>query len=269
VGEEAFEYRRRVTQALVDALGRDESVEGIIEGGAVARGRADEYSDVDLMVVAPLAQAEALFARTEAALAAIAPVAHEWRVDPPGFPDLAQRFYFLAGAPRYFAVDCSVVSPAGIVAFLERERHGEAIVWLDRKGTLGPRAVDAAALARRRQHRLAQLRGLVPVYSMLVEKELARGHPLEALGFYQVLVRALIDVLGIQHRPDRFDFGWRYVERELPAAAQQLIARHAFVPDASALAARLTSLVQTIELQLGSLPGSAASATDPAGRPSP
>jgi hypothetical protein len=65
-------------------------------------------------------------------------------------------------------------------------------------------------------------------------------------GFYQVLVRALIELLGMQHRPDRFDFGWRYVERELPPSAQALIARHAFVPNGQSLASLSASLVDEI-----------------------
>ncbi|MGZ9060024.1 MAG: hypothetical protein ACXW14_12360 [Burkholderiaceae bacterium] len=77
----------------------------------------------------------------------------------------------------------------------------------------------------------SQLRGAVPVFQMLVQKELKRGHPLEALGFYQVLLRALIELLGMKYRPDRFDFGWRYVETELPEHARQLIERYAFVAD--------------------------------------
>jgi predicted nucleotidyltransferase len=263
----AFDYRRRVTQAVVAALSDDPAVEGLLEGGAVARGRADEYSDIDLMVVAPLEDAARLFERAEAALASLARIDHRWLVEPTGFPDMAQRFYFLAGAPRFFAVDCSIIAPTGIAAFLERERHGEAVVWLDRQGTFTPRPADADRLAQRRRHRLGQLRGMVPVYAMLVDKELARGHALEAFGFYQVLVRALIELLGMQYRPDRFDFGWRYVERELPAEAQVLIAAHAFVADAAALAARRISLVDAIESILQTMP--ALSAAGPGDRSSP
>ena len=153
--------------------------------------------------------------------------------------------------------------------FLERERHGEPIVWLDRRGTIKARPVDEAELAKRRRHLLGQLRGKVPVYAMLVDKELARGHPLEALGFYQVLVRALIDLLGMQHRPERFDFGWRYVERELPEDAQALIARHAFVADAAALAASRTSIVREIDALLAGLAEPPPTASGPGDRPSP
>ena len=269
VSETASGYRRRVTARVVAALRDEPEVEALFEGGAAARGRADEYSDIDLMVVAPPARAGRLFVLAEEALGDIAPITHVWSVEPPGSPDMAQRFYFLADAPRYFAFDCSVLSPAAVSTFLERERHGEPIVWLDRRGTITARPVDEAALAKRRQHRLSQVRAMVPVYAMLVDKEIARGHPLEALGFYQVLVRALIDLLGMRYRPERFDFGWRYVERELPEDAQALIARHAFVADAAALAASRTSIVREIDALLAGLAEPPPTASGPGDRPSP
>jgi predicted nucleotidyltransferase len=269
VSKSASEYRRRVTVRVVAALRDEPAVEALFEGGAAARGRADDFSDIDLMVVAPLESAGRLFTRTEEALADIAPIAHVWSVEPPGFPDLAQRFYFLADAPRFFAFDCSVVPPAAVATFLERERHGEPIVWLDRRGTIQAQPVDEAALAERRRHRLGQLRGLVPVYAMLVDKELARGHPLEALGFYQVLVRALIELLGMQHRPERFDFGWRYVERELPIDAQALIARHAYIAGADALASSRTAIVREIDALLTAVAEPAPTASGPGDRPLP
>jgi predicted nucleotidyltransferase len=248
-------FRDRLSGAIVAALRDDQAVRAVGEGGAAARGRADRYSDLDLMVVAELSESDRIFGRVEDAVRSITSITHVWIVDPPGFADMAQRIYFVEGAPPYFAIDCSVITPSGVVPFLERERHGEAVVGFDRDGALRPRALDAAALAQRRAHRLTQLRGSTPVYSMLIEKELARGHTLEAYGFYQALLRALIELLGMQHRPDRFDFGWRYVERELPASAQGLIARHAFVADASVLPELASSLVREIDRQLDSLTG--------------
>jgi predicted nucleotidyltransferase len=253
----AAAYRERVAATIVAVLRDDPAIAAIGEGGAAARGRADEFSDLDLMIVAPVAGATAIFAL----------------VEPPGFPDMAQRIYFLADAPRYFAVDCSVITPAGMATFLERERHGEVIVWFDHDATLASRPVDGESLARRRAHRLAQLRGAVPVYSMLVNKELERGHALEAYGSYQVQIRALIELLGMQHRPDRFDFGWRYVERELPPSAQALIARHTFVPDGTSLASLSASLVGEIRALLDTLTAAESAATvnaaAPGDRPSP
>lgn len=253
MNEAAALYRSRLAGIIVAELRDDVAIRAIGEGGAAARGRADEYSDLDLMIVAPLPDADAIFVRVEAATRTVASITHTWRVEPAGYPDMAQRFYFLAGAPRFFAIDCSVISEKGIGAFLERERHGEMVVWFDPDGLLQARPLDADALAHRRSHRLKQLQGSVPVYAMLVDKELARGHALEAFGFYRALLHRLIELLGMRHRPHRFDFGWRYVERELPEAAQALIARYAFVPDADALATLAAALVDDIDAQLDAL----------------
>lgn len=60
------------------------------------------------------------------------------------------------------------------------------------------------------------------------------------------------------HRPDRFDYGWRYVETELPADAQALIRRYAFVADGMALRRKSddlgAELARQLELVNASLP---------------
>jgi len=84
-----------------------------------------------------------------------------------------------------------VVTEAVAPQFLELERHGEPRVLFDRTGTIRALPLDHASLAARRAQRVVQLQGAIPVYRMLVEKELVRGHPLEALGFYQAYGTAL------------------------------------------------------------------------------
>ena len=185
----AAAYRERLAATIAAELQGHPRVRAIGEGGAAARGRADQFSDLDLVIVALLEDADELFSQIESTIRTVAPITHVWRVDPPGFPEMAQRFYFVEGAPRYFAIDCSIVSKAGLAPFLERERHGTFVAWSDPEHLLAPRRADRAALAKRREQRLQQLRGAIPVYSMLVEKELARGHSLEALGFYQAMLR--------------------------------------------------------------------------------
>jgi hypothetical protein len=237
----AAHYRRALIEAVIARLLPITAVRACFEGGSAATGRLDEYSDIDLVIVAPLAAAGEAFDAVEAALATHG-ISHVWRVDPPPFPDTAQRFYFLADAPRFFAVDCVVVAEAAAGQLLERERHGQPLVYFDRTATIRARPVDAAALAARRARRWEQLQGAVPIYAMLVGKELARGRPLEALGFYQALLRALLEVLGIVHRPHRFDFGWRYVETQLPEDERKRLTRYAFVADPEALRERAPEL---------------------------
>jgi hypothetical protein len=246
----AAHYRRGVVEALIARLLPLPAVRACFEGGSAATGRVDDFSDIDLIVVAPLAAADAAFDAVEAGLAARTRITHVWRIEPAPFPDTAQRFYFLADAPRFFAVDCVVVTESGVGQFLERERHGEPLVYFDRGVKIRARPLDAAALADRRARRWKQLQGAVPVYSMLVEKELARGRPLEALGYYQVLLRALLEVLGMEHRPDRFDFGWRYVETQLPEHARALLAHYAFIADERELRERAPRLVVDLQQRL-------------------
>lgn len=181
---EAAAFKQGLLNALLPPLEAAQFVDGCWEGGSAAAGRADEYSDLDLCVVAAAERAPDAFALLESALAAHAPITHTWRVEPPPFPGMVQRFYFLAGAPRSFAADCAVLTPEGAAQFLERERHGEPIVLFDRTGLIAARPLDRAAHDARMRRRFEQIRASWPVYRMLVDKEIARGRPLDAFGFY-------------------------------------------------------------------------------------
>jgi len=235
-------YRARVLQAIVTALGpygEDARFFAAFEGGSAATGRLDAYSDIDLCVVADASLNDALFAALEEALQAIGTFSHVWNVADAPWPGFAQKFYFLEGSPPFFAVDCSLVVPDTARMFLEVERHGSAQVLFDPKQWIAPQHMDRAAHEARRQRRLTQNRAAWPVYRMLVAKELARGRPLDALGFYQALLRMLIELAGMLHRPDRFDFGWRYLHHDLPPDLQATLTDLAYAADHDALAERL------------------------------
>ena len=245
-------WRGRLTEDLVAAV-RAAGALACWEGGSAATGRLDQFSDIDLCIVAPLAQADALFVAVEAALSSATVIEHTWTVDPVPWPHMAQRFYLLRDAPPYFAVDCSVVAAEGIDQFLERERHGEPVVYFDSTGGVHATSLDPAAHARRIAQRREQIAQFTPVYALLVRKELARGRPLEALGFYQVLIRALAELMGMRFRPARFDFGLRYVTTDFPADAQAELAAAAFVAGAHDLPSRLDRLLGALDAQAGAL----------------
>ena len=138
------DYRTAIGDAICAALIEHAGVAALWEGGSAATGRLDEYSDIDLVIVAGLEAAAAIFDAVERALSGVDRIVHTWRVEPPPFRDTAQRFYFLAGAPRFFAVDCVVVTEAGAPQFLELERHGEPRVLFDRTATIRALPLDHA-----------------------------------------------------------------------------------------------------------------------------
>jgi hypothetical protein len=264
-------YRARVLDAVVDALrrfGSDPGFFAAFEGGSAATGRLDAYSDIDLCVVAEDSLNEALFAAIEGALGQIAPISHVWIVADAPWPGFAQKFYLLEGAPPYFALDCSLMLPATGVQFLEVERHGAARVLLDPRQWITPRPLDRATHAARLQRRRAQNLAAWPVYRLLVNKELARGRPLDAFGFYQALLRMLVEAAGLLHRPDRFDYGWRYLHHDLPPSLQTQLEQLAYVGRLDDLATRLPqadtlhrNLHAALAASLGAPRASAASAT--------
>jgi len=249
-------FRERIFGAVLPSLEADERVRACFEGGSVAMGRADEFSDIDLYVVAEPAVHEAILDEFERALANAAPLAHTWKVDPPAFPGVAQRIYLLRDAPRFFAVDCAVLTAAAAEQFLERERHGEPRVLFDRDGTIGAPPLDRARHAARLHARLAQIRASWPVYRTIVEKELARGHALDAIGFYFVgLLRPLLELVGMRYRPERFDYGWRYLHVDLPAKLQRTLQDFAYVDSPAALGAHLPEIDRLAASLFAELPG--------------
>jgi hypothetical protein len=209
------------------------------EGGSAATGRLDAYSDIDLCVVADATLNDALFAALEEALQAIGAFSHVWRRGGRTLAGLRPEVLLPRRFTAFFAVDCSLVVPDTGRMFLEVERHGSAQVLFDPKQWIAPQHMDRAVHEARRQRRLAQNRAAWPVYRMLVDKELARGRPLDAFGFYQALLRMLVELAGMLHRPDRFDFGWRYLHHDLPPDLQATLTDLAYVADRDALAARL------------------------------
>lgn len=61
-------YRRQVKDAIVSVLRARNDVAGCWEGGSAATGRVDEFSDVDLVIVASLDVADAIFTAVEDAI---------------------------------------------------------------------------------------------------------------------------------------------------------------------------------------------------------
>lgn len=236
-------FRQRIFAAVVPALEAEPGVRACWEGGSVALGRADAYSDIDLYALADAVFHEAVQDTFERALAGAVTIAHTWRVAPSSFPEVTQRIHLLADAPRFFAVDCAVLPAHAALQFLERERHGQPRVLFDHDGQVTAPPLDRVRHDTRLRQRLAQIRAAWPVYRMIVEKELARGRALDAIGFYfNGLLRPLLELVGMRHRPERFDYGWRYLHHELPLPLQRELQDLAYVADPAQLGAQLPAV---------------------------
>ena len=213
--------RAQIITALHAALEAAPEVLAASLGGSDATGRTDEFSDVDLVVVVAEGAVEATLEAVHSALEDLSPIAHRWRLAEPTWHGNAQEFLSLRDADPAHFIDLVVLEPSGGERFLEVERHGTAIVLFDRAGLLAPAPLDRVALQARIDARLAILRERFPLFQTLVTRAVRRGFVAEAAVAYQdYTYRPLIELLRIRHCPDRFDFGARYLDRDLPAAVR-------------------------------------------------
>jgi predicted nucleotidyltransferase len=222
--------RTRIVDALRQRLEPDERVLALWEGGSAAWGRLDDLSDLDLLVLVRDDAAEGILGLLDACLEAISPIATRFRLPAPTWHGHEQCFYRLRDCSEFLILDVVVMHESAPDRFLERERHGEGIVVFDKTGQIVPARLDRIDFRSRVERKLDQLEKSFPLFQSLVRKEALRGHDLDALAFYQSQTLApLLTVLRIRHCPERFDFGLRYVERDLPADVVRHVRRLWFV----------------------------------------
>ncbi|MDF1800304.1 MAG: nucleotidyltransferase domain-containing protein [Planctomycetota bacterium] len=212
--------RAELQACLVGVLGTSPGVRALALGGSDATGRTDGWSDLDLSVVVEDEAIEATFERVEGALLRLSPIRARLRIPEPAWHGFSQEFFALEDAPETLMVDLALI-PASLPAerrMLERERHGDYQVVLDPEGLFTARPLDRPALAERAAAHLASLRARSALFGHMPQKALFRGHLADAVTAYQGFVlRPLIDLLRLRHAPERYDFGARYLDRDLPA----------------------------------------------------
>ena len=238
-------YRRQLAEHLTQELSKLEGVLAVWEGGSAATETADQYSDIDLCIMAS-SEPEVVFAALHQALGEEYPIAHIYHEPKTIWPDLTQKVYLLEGAPEHFLLDVAIFpeSATGILEeFLQQERHGNPVVHFDRSNRIQVKGASAEEFAIRHRKKYEELVGVIPVYRALVAKELDRGNTVDALAFFHGgIVRPVVQLLGILHRPFRFDFGLRYLRRDLPAAEYNKIERMMYVSTANDLRDRLVEM---------------------------
>lgn len=238
--------RAALVRVVLDAVRDRPDVLAAWEGGSAAWGRADAWSDADLQLLAAddePATIRAIFGAVEAALDAAGGVRGRFVVPEPAWHGHSQRFYHVADAGPYVMLDLVVVHPSVAERFLAPEQHGRAIVHLDRGAPDAPHAApppfDAAAHRARLRAAYDDAVARFALFQPLVTKEILRRRFIDAVSFYHGLtLRPLVTLLGIRHRPLRFDFGGRYLHVDLPRDDADALADLYAVRDLDDLAAK-------------------------------
>ncbi|MDA0242048.1 MAG: hypothetical protein OT477_01400 [Chloroflexi bacterium] len=244
--------RTELIAALQAALEPLPYVYALWEGGSAAFGRLDDYSDLDLQLVVDDEQADEAMQVITDTLAALSPITHRYDVPQPAWHGHTQSFFRLRDASEFLLVDCAVMKLSNPNRFLEREIHGQPLVYFDKTGVTAAPAWDGAAWEMRVARRRADLREMLPIFANFPEKELQRGQAIDALGYYNgLLVRSLVELLRLRHDPTRHHFGLRYLYHILPAQEVVRLEPLCFVADAADLRRKTAAVLAWCEELLG------------------
>ena len=228
--------RERIASAICRALRPLPSVVAGWEGGSVAFGALDGYSDIDLcFLVDDDASSDLLYAAAEASLETVSPITASHFV-PPG------RYYKLKDGGEFLFVDLCFFRAGAPDHFLEAERHGHVRPLFDKGDWLRSRPLDENALAIKRDRRYRELQTWFAVSQSFVRKAVLRGQQVEALAcFWGYTLKPLVELLRMRYCPARWDFGMRYLDRDLPPTVYDEFRDLVFVRDLDELEAKLDS----------------------------
>lgn len=187
------------------------------EGGSVATGFADEYSDLDLLVIIEDKDTEPVFQLLQEHFSSLYGIERYYRLPEPAWHGMSQAFYLLKDCPSCFYCDIAVVPRSNPHKFTEPDRHGNAWIWFDKD-----RVFSAMPTPLEEQESLVQkVLGAVFAIDFLaiieLDKSLQRENWLASQMNWQLFInRCLVPLLNAKYRPAKVDFGIRYAEREYP-----------------------------------------------------
>lgn len=218
--------RDQIIGALCTELEPRGEVLACWEGGSAALGTLDAYSDIDLnFLVTDNASLDVLYESAERSLATVAPIVVSHSA-PPG------RYYKLKDIGEFLLVDLCFFRLGAAEHNLDVERHGRARSLFDKADWLCPRSVDHHSSGLKRQQRLTELASWFAVSQCFVRKEILRGKRAEAMAaFWGYTLRPLAEILRIRYCPVRWDFGMRYLDRDLPTTIYSRLCDLTFVRD--------------------------------------
>ncbi|HYD00850.1 MAG TPA: nucleotidyltransferase domain-containing protein [Phycisphaerales bacterium] len=230
--------RRQITAALVAALQPLDAVRAATLAGSDATGRADDLSDIDIVVFVAPGHVEAAADAIDAALRALSPVRVHIRLPMPTWHGFNQAFYQLKDAPEHLMIDCVIIETGTPHPWFEVERHGTHKVLFDKDRLVKPVHVDRPAIEAAIRKRVDEIRLRSPLFRHLPVKLAGpRSLPADAAYFYHAMIlRPLVDMLRITHAPDRHDFGFRYLKDDLPPAEYQAVVRLCYPRSAADIA---------------------------------
>ncbi len=228
--------RNEIIERLASELPLDGAIRGAWLGGSDATGRTDELSDIDLMLIVRPGAIETAADVVEQSLLQLSPIRCKLRMPMPSWHGCHQCFYQLQLAPEHLMIDWLMIEQGQKHPWLEVERHGTPRVLFDKDGDITPAHSDTDALRAAASKKIDELRARFAMFKHLPPKLARRGLAPDAAYFYQALIlRPLVDLLRARYCPERHDYGFRYLNHDLPRELYEEVSRLCYPPSIDAI----------------------------------
>ncbi len=182
--------RKQIIDTMKAALQKPDYILAAWLGGSDATGRTDEISDIDMQIIVEDDRVEDAFSLTHKAVETLSPILHRYRFPEPTWHGHSQELLRLRDADPNHFLDFVVMKKSTQDRFLEKERHGSALVLFDRENLLIPPPFDWKTHTQKMTKRLADLHAQFPLFQPVVTRGVRRGHIVESAYAYQAWCEA-------------------------------------------------------------------------------
>ena len=216
--------RQEIREEMKSLLFQREDIIAVWEGGSVATGFDDEYSDLDLSVICEDDQIETVYEFITNYLENNFKIIHQYRVPEPTWHGFSQCYYQTANVPEFFYFDIAFIKKSIRDKFTESDRHGEAFVWFQKEDLLDSTPTSDEVLIKK--GKLFYQKGTETFFLVdnAIQKYIKRNKFTEAFpAYYAFVARNLGIMLNLKHRPCKVDFGLLYGYRDYSFEDHQLI----------------------------------------------
>lgn len=186
------------------------------EGGSIATGYSDDYSDLDLYLVCKTGDKESILQDLLNFLHDRFGEEKSYRMPEPAWHGFSQVFFKTKDTPELFYVDFVVIGEDVEDKLTEVNRHGKGQVWVEKyKIDTRPRGKDKIKTLGDRLYNETIQKDFIVILEL--KKALKRQIFTEAFPIYMTLIsKFLVTLMNIKYRPEKADFGLRYIYRDYP-----------------------------------------------------
>lgn len=243
-----LEFKKHITNELKELWESDEKIYTFWEGGALATGYDDEFSDLDAALICDDDHIEEVFKKTENFLEKKYGIQEKLRIPEPSWHGHSQEFILLKNNPRFFYIDLLIEKLSADNRFMEPNRHGTSFVWFDKKGLMDSTPMPEEAYSDKIAKKLKYFRDSFFIHKIELEKQVVRGREVDALdGYFKLIIGRLAFLFNVKNRPAKHDFGLLYSYREWPKEDHEFVKDMLYVKDLDDLLVKLPKLINKVE----------------------